>query len=260
MYGCTARGQRVYRCSTPAKTGAGTCGHYWIAESNILPRVLQMLGDGIDAVERLETGCPEELRRPETARQEKRADLERQVAAIKAKIDVAAGNLMLADDRTRPLMDAKVKELWAEHDRLIAEQGSGTSDDGPTEEETKRLNDWLKAFRKRAVFVPLDPSKSSHAAFYAKYPKRPYGKYCDARQLNEALHSIGCRVSLRWKTTQVTLSNGKPQNRYIFARGRFQLGQNGSVSFRKVPSAAACSGSFDANRRDSRRGMDSARR
>ena len=62
----------------------------------------------------------------------------------------------------------------------------------------------------------------------------------DPRAVNETLHELGAEVRLRWKTEQVMLSNGKPQNRYTFDLGRFRLGQQrGEIRGRKEVNSPA---------------------
>ena len=45
LYGCTARGVRVYRCSTNGKCGMGSVASYEIREEPILQFVLKVLGE-----------------------------------------------------------------------------------------------------------------------------------------------------------------------------------------------------------------------
>ena len=105
--------------------------------------MLRLLGQEIERLgQRLETPkCPIELR----PAQDHQADLEQQLADVKAKIDKAAENLMLADDRTRPIIDGKLKALWAEHDRLAAELNATRADAEEQEYETTAVDTGLVA-------------------------------------------------------------------------------------------------------------------
>jgi hypothetical protein len=58
------------------------------------------------------------------------------------------------------------------------------------------------------------------------------------RHVNEALHALGCKIRLRWKTEKVTVGNGTVQNRHRFVRGRLRLGQI-KVSANKSPALRA---------------------
>jgi hypothetical protein len=239
----------------------GSCGCYEIREELILPFVLKILGEEMARLgQRLEAPkCPIEVR----PAQDRQAGLERQLAAIKNKIDRGAENLMLADDRTRPIIDSKLKELWAEHDRLTAELNVPPDDIEEQEYKTLRsiLAWWRTTGQKHLVKVPM-PTTDGEA------PKTIKASH---RTVNEALHSLGCEVRLRWKTERITLPTGSVQNRHRLERGRFRLGQlsgeirerrgqNGVVTFCISRFGAACNGTGAMCRRGSRRGRDSTPR
>jgi len=78
-------GRTVYRCGSIARLGAGACGNYEIREELILPFVLKLLGDEMEA---LRTLGPQPPAMPPAAA-EKLAELEREEAALKAKISRA---------------------------------------------------------------------------------------------------------------------------------------------------------------------------
>ena len=88
------------------------------------------------------------------------------------------------------------------------------------------MTDWHEEFMEKAVSVPL---KNGHQDFYTLFFKDPYcsddAVLVDARVVNEALHQLGAKVSLRWKTIKTTSKTGNPKIRYQIDRGRFQLGQ-----------------------------------
>jgi hypothetical protein len=256
MYGCqpTGRDYRVYRCSTNAKCGMGTCGCYEIREALILPFVLRLLGEEIDGLSKLNTPCPVDLAAADAARDERRAELEHQTAALRAKIDKATENLMFADDaRTRQLMDAKLKEMWSEHDRLKAElDAAEATPSGPTADDLTALAAWWEDFNKRSVYVPLDPAKYSNADAYAAagmpVPEflrdaadsgQRFVMQCDRRAVNEALHGLGAAVKLRWRTEQVKRGR-KLVNRHHLERGRFTLGQKKGDLSGHVLQSAGC--------------------
>ena len=74
-----------------------------------------------------------------------------------------------------------------------------------------------KWHERRAEAVGQDPVAAATTANTSK-PAR--------RAVNEALHSLGCEVRLRWKTEKITLPSGTCQNRHKLDRGRFRLGQS----------------------------------
>jgi DNA invertase Pin-like site-specific DNA recombinase len=249
MYGSnpTGRQKRIYCCGSSSQTGHGSCKKYWIAESDILPLILHMLGEEIDKITQLREPIPEHLRPVD--KQKQFEELEQQVAALKAKIDQATENLMKADERTFSIMDSKIKRLWAEHDKLIEKQGSLDSDVdglGHSQEQVDQLAAFWDDFLKKAVHVPPAPKKvlaafdkawdNSNKFFKDEFVTErkcdaqavncdPRAVNCDPRAVNEVLHTLGCKVQLWWHTEQVKLSNGKTQNRYTFQRGRLQMGQ-----------------------------------
>jgi hypothetical protein len=249
MTGCnpTGRNQRTYRCSTNNKNKTGKCGTYWVDEAKLLPFILKILGEEIDKLEsKLEPPKPTiQLKNLE----DKRKDIEKQIAELKGIIDRATTNLMLADDRTRPLMDGKIKELWAELDKL---EVLLTTDTTKAEIEDQRkqyaqLQKWWRETMGKVEFIPLPASPSQAMKnTYAKeetiegtkYKTMPFWVIADHQAINQALHTLGCRVELRWNSEKWTTSTGKEHHRYTLDKVRLTLGdRKEDVNFCKVPQA-----------------------
>ena len=225
------RQRREYRC--PTQAACGTCKNSRVHEDAILPFVMRVLGEEIDKVRHLLISGPVGHENDEVffdKKHDRVAELEKELSDITSKIEKAAENLMYADARTRSILDRKVKELWMEHDRIVAEQGSAKSAGGHTAEDLRRLREWCdawKEFTERAVHIPLDPAKfPNSAAYHAEWTdSEPFGKLVDPRLVNEALSELGCEVRLRWKTEQVPTRSGSTMTRHRLVRGRLRLGQ-----------------------------------
>jgi DNA invertase Pin-like site-specific DNA recombinase len=261
MYGCrpTGRDYRVYRCSTPAKSGVGTCGTYEIREELILPIVLRKLGEEIQNVTEMLSRPPENLVHPNKERVVKREQILVEREALKQKISQGEENILFVKDaRTRQSMDTLLTVLRNQLEKYDAEL---STDEKPiagwSPEDAEALGRWWEEFDKRAVSVPVPGELHPVTSFWQDPSREDQALLIDARVVNEKLHTIGMQVRLRWRTERVTLRNGKQQNRYSLICGRLRLGQRTErVSFRKVPPSAACSGRSGANRRGSRRGTD----
>jgi hypothetical protein len=267
MYGChpTGRNYRVYRCSTPAKTGMGTCGMYEMREELILPQVLTMLAEEIGDNQKLLTAPPEELVAPGRKRTAQRDDRQEERNMLARKIEQAVENLMFATDaRTRQAIDSKVNALRKELDSLD-EQLEVTQEPDYRREELQALAEWWADFENRAVTMPVGHVKVPHAVatFYQDRFREDRAIKVDARVVNEALHSLGTQVRLRWRSKTITLPGGKHQNRHKFVGGRFRLGQQtgkvagkNGVMFCKAGVGALCNDIRAAGRFDNRMGMD----
>jgi len=274
MYGChpTGRKHRVYRCSTNAKKGMGTCGTYEIREELILPKVMKMLAEEINDIHALLSRPPEDLIDPDKHKEEDHAAAQKGRDKLAAQIKQATRNVMLCDDeRTRREMDQEItamRDELAKLDARLADQRPGTKllkVDGEvveitnyTNEQLEAINRWWEDFMARAVSVPL---KDGHD-FVTIFHKDPFADdpavLVDARVVNEALHALGAEIRLRWKTSEVTLSTGRKVPRHTLVRGRFRMGQK-SVSFHIAPTGAPSNGTGGAGRRGSRRGRGSTR-
>ena len=255
MYGCQPSGRqyRVYRCSTPAKSGMGTCGAHEIREKIILPFVLQLLRSQLDDLSSLLRQPPEEVAKPSGERQEQRRELEKQRAELAQKIEQAEENLLFTDDpRTRQSFDADSPLLatnWntetrssdieqATNPRFLRRNSIGWKCGGLSS-MSERLRWCLDHGAPEVDFlysVPevIDRTGEDHP------PAPPRRILVDPRLVNEALHAIGAEVRLRWCADKATLSNGKQQNRYTLDRGRFRLGQKTGILPRKVLERSIC--------------------
>lgn len=218
MHGAEPKGRkRLYRCSSPARTGE--CGHFSVREDRIIPGLLQILDEEIDALtaRSLVSEPPEPAPAP---------DREAEIEALQAKIDKAVESRMYADDaRTRQIMDGKIKELWAEHDRLQAEQ---SKPDAEAEQEAIQfLSEYWQQFKRRAIGVELETdgtiARSTYpdtSAFLSAWGDETFTADIDSRSINEVLNTLGCEVRLRWRTEKRT-----QRKRHKLDRGRFRLGQ-----------------------------------
>jgi DNA invertase Pin-like site-specific DNA recombinase len=258
MYGChpTGRPERVYRCSTNAKTGCGTCGNYWIDETDILPFVIKLLGEEIHLLEKkLE---PPKYPKKLKSQQDEKMEIEKQRDDLKAKVTTATGSLMLTTDkRTRQEMDAILTEMRNQLERLESELASDPTEVDLAEQRAQYAAyvEWWRGNLSKVSHIQLPTTEAARKIYGSEDGRIPFFAQADQRAINEALHALGCEVRLRWTAESITLSSGKVQNRYTFERGRYRLGQRaGDVSFCNAQVAAACSGNCAAYRRDSRRG------
>jgi len=256
LYGCKPNSHAVYRCSSNGNEGSDACGYYQVREADILPFVLRLLGEEIADLKTLITSPPDELAEPWKERTEQRDQLERQQAQLTAKIAKAEENLLFVEDaRTRKSLDERVSKMRDELEQLGAELATdNTAHQGFTGAELDALDEWYAALYKAALRMPLS----------AKLPETgPLQDHCesnvavvdntgreqilwnadgdvvdteeqsllvDGRLVNEALHTVGTKVQLRWKSEEYETSGGKTRRRHTLARGRFRLGQqNGKV-------------------------------
>lgn len=245
LYGCTykKRGYSVYRCPTNAKEGMGSCGTYEIREDLILPYVLQLLGESVDDLSELLTRPPVELRAVHERREEERQELEQQRAKLVSDISKGDVNLLRCqDERTRKSCDATLSQWRDELKALDARLSETPPSDGYSREEIRALGDWWEDFNARAVKMSLSSGKLkdpqrwfSYLTYLGDDPgDEPQQLLVGRKEVNEALHSLGGKVHLRWTSTQVSTSAGKTQSRHTLDGGRFQLGQKHG----KIPSHA----------------------
>ena len=226
LYGRRYRKKTIwYICLNGSKAdGAKPCRLYGVREDVILPVVVRLLTEEIETLLRQPQSQPPELATQGLGDAE-RKQLEARLEAVKGKIDKAVENLMLADARTRPLIDSKLKQLWEEHDALQAKLQTPEPQTAELAEAGRALAAWWETFKTEAVKVPLDADRfHDTVAFLQAMGEEPVA-YVDPAAFNEALHSLGCEITLRWRTETITLANGKTQNRYTLERGRFRLGQ-----------------------------------
>ncbi len=245
MYGCHQKGRnyRVYRCSTPGKSGMGTCGAYEIREERILPFVLQLLGEELENFDPLMVNPPDELL--PSNRDEKRAELQEERDALAKRIEQAEENLLYATDpRTRKNFDVRVCRLRAELDQLDAQLNTPTTRRGFTDDEIEGLNTFWNRFHEDALSMPIPDGRADPWWICFQRPMHDSDAWerhiaVRPRQVNEILHMLGAEVRLRWNTQHVTLANGKTQNRYTLCRGRFRLSQKAGKIPRPVLSCSA---------------------
>jgi len=248
MYGCQQKGRsyRVYRCSTPAKSGLGTCGTYEIHEDLILPYVLTMLAEEMDGIHNLLADPPEELVAPGRQRKAEKYFIHQERDALDAKITQAEENLLLASEsRTRQNFDKMIAKMYKDLDQLDADLAEDQEPDYRPE-ELEALDAWWANLYATGLQVPVPGKRPTgslhHMSNVSVTDNTGDGKvlwdndgnevdeeqvfaFANPRVVNEALHMLGAEVRLRWKTTRIKLRTGKEQNRYKLTGGRFRLGQ-----------------------------------
>lgn len=238
----TDSGKVFYRCKTADRVGYG-CKNYGIKQDDILPFVLQLLGEEIDRVLTLPEPTQPDALRPKAGRD--KAEVEKQIAKLRLKIDRAEDNLLEATDaRSRQNMDAKIKAMWAEVDALESELQVDESEAAEQADQLRQLAEWWAEAKGQLYAVPyavedLPDELADTKAFIGAFDGPTAHKHVDAGALQEVLTALGAEIRLRWKTHQVTLSNGKTQNRYEFTRGRFRLGQKSGL-IRSLLSTTTC--------------------
>lgn len=267
MYGCRLkdRDQNVYRCSTPAKTGRGTCGMYWIDEKLILPQVLSMLAAEMTDLKQLLASPPEQLITPDRMRAGERAAQQVERDTLARRIEQAENDWISVDDeRIRRSLVDKIGKLRNELDAMDANLIE-VPEPGYQREELRAIAEWWEDFRSRAVSMPV--TIDQNMALAGGLMQDRFADYSailvDARNVNEALHSLGTEVRLRWRTRLHPLKNGKTQNRYDLVGGRFRLGQtsgriseSGGVILLKASVAGPSSDTRGGGRCGIRRGKD----
>ena len=272
MYGChpTGREYRVYRCSTNAKTGQGTCpsgGCPEIREELILPWFLQKLAEGIDDITKLLSSPPDVVNQSRDDREARQKASER--IAVKIK-NLYSAFEEAPDPETRNVLFEKIAQLRAEKSKLDAEP-----DDEPNRrrEELQALRDYWDDFDKRAISVPVGKAKLPWIARFHLDPETVEGwthegrlgdkaaLLIEPRVANEMLHTLGARIDLQWKNRPAKLRNGRTQNRFELNSIWYRLGQDSGklcgkdlVRFHKAEVAEPCNGILAAGRCDSRRG------
>jgi len=234
LYGCKPNSLTVYRCSANGNQGAGACKYYQVREADILPFVLRLLGEEIDDLKAMLTAPPDGLCKPHKERTEQRELLEQDRAKLAARIAKAEENLLFVEDaRTRKSLDERVSAMRDELGSLEAELAVELPDtDGYTRDDLAALTAWWEEFDRNAVSVPV--SADANLALAGGLMQDPFAEesavLLDPCVVNEALHTVGAEVRLRWRTEPYKTSGGKARKRHTLARGRFRLGQqNGKV-------------------------------
>jgi hypothetical protein len=248
MYGCqpTDRNYRVYRCITPTRKGMGTCGTFEIREELILPVVWKMLVETMEGgPEKLRPTPPGHLKSSDNDRKDDRAECEAALGELNRKIDLAEDNLLSAtDERTLKSLDTKISQMRDERERLLSELNR-KEETAYQQEEWEALERWFTENYKKCIRVLVEGVVPDNEYYFSnvvvtehtkagtilwsddgrKLKKEQVQAFVDPRAVNDLLHAAGARVCLTWKTYEVTLSNGKKQNRHEFRYGTFQLGQ-----------------------------------
>lgn len=99
MYGCTLPSGGVsYRCGSNTRAGK-SCGYFDVREDQILPAILEMLGQEIDDLASLTPESPELLIAQAILEPDRGDQLEAQTVSLKSKIDNAVEAVM---SRTTP--------------------------------------------------------------------------------------------------------------------------------------------------------------
>lgn len=279
MYGCHPKGRRhrLYRCSTPAKQGMGSCGAFQIREDDILPTVMRLLGEELDNLKALFTQT-DEASTPLEQQDEEREGLEQERARLSTRIGRAEENLMeVSDARTRKSLDKRISDMrdqLEQLDELLDVEGQPRDGCSPNE-KIKIVLQWWQEFKSRAVIVPTAGKfkKELLRLCHESYGKfgftvsgckvRPIELLVDPRKVNEALHTLGTEVRLRWRTELLTMPDGRQRRRYVLSRGRLRLAEKTVKvpgGFYNSRSAGRCSGNRGADRCGSRKDRGSVPR
>jgi DNA invertase Pin-like site-specific DNA recombinase len=231
MYGTTINGRTVvYRCGSQLRNGE--CRQFQIRESVILPGLMRMLGEEIDAMAAATLI-------PKPPAPTARTDTTKCIATLQKRIDKATSNLLFVSDaRTRQDLDAMISAMRDELERLNAEQSEPAEDDSAA---VGQLQEWWHEINRQLVQIVVDANSLlaeqlfPEMAALAKQPapwhwwaealtgNKPSAVFLaefDRRALNEALHGLGCEVRLRFRTEPW----GKRQI-HVVDRGRVRLGQ-----------------------------------
>lgn len=227
MYGSTVNnGTVIYRCGTKLRQGDDSCKNYRIRQDVILPGIMEMLGEEIDAL------VAQSLI-PKPPKEDAAPDREKQITQLKKRIEKAEDRILdIEDKRTRQSLDAKITNMRDELDQLLTEHEDQDAD----AEMADMLKEWWGEFEKQAVSVALDPKSEiaqntypNTAAYIEAWGDESFVAKMDRRLVNEALHAVGCEVRLRWRTEK-----RQQRNRYTLERGRFRLGQRTDEIVRSV--------------------------
>jgi site-specific DNA recombinase len=278
------RSPTVYRCNGNSRYGQGQCGQYQIREEVILPFVLRLLGEEITDIQKLLTNPPEEGT-PWAAEEERLAKLTQDRQELAAQIETAEGNLLFVRDaRTRDSLDAKVSALRDRLDTLDAELTAARQAPKASRESAEALTAWWDEFNAAAVRVPVrdDQQLASHGIDTSDWTPEAIEEaeavliqshvLADPHKVNEALHQLGCQVSLTWKVEEYTsmrykdkqgnLLGGNLKKAYVPTGGRFRLGQReGKIKRQDLDTTACPRGSRPCRaRRAARRSRPAGRR
>jgi site-specific DNA recombinase len=231
LYGLTSReGHVLYRCNGTSQHGAGACGYRAVREDVILPLVTKLLGEEVGNVLELLSHPPDDVARLGNKAADRAARAQAERVALAVKIDRAMRARIESDDaRTRKDYDRLISEWRDQLDRLdadLAPDPSPATGDEQVREYARKLCEWFRGDNDASVPVPApgDLPLAVHMFRMARDPQgrlvQPQAVLVNARKLNEALHRLGCEVSLRWEDC-----GGGARVRHLLTRGRFRLGQ-----------------------------------
>jgi DNA invertase Pin-like site-specific DNA recombinase len=234
-----------YLCGSNHDHGRGTCGNHAINEHQILPFVLRTLSQEIADVKELLAAPPKRLCEPDRERTARRKEAQAEKDKLAAQIDRAEENLLACEDaRTRKSLDAKVSAMRDQLEKLDAELDVTPASAYNSAADLDALRTWWEDFEARAVSMPLgktwDSATELRLSFHRDAEEEAASGEAaipvDPKVVNEALRELGAVVRLRWdKVTRTTVAKksrnglvrckGTTVARFVFAGGRFQLGQ-----------------------------------
>lgn len=239
LIGAQVRKNVYYKCPTNLRARGKKCDQFTIREDLILPFLIHRLDS-----EMAQLVAESLLPKPLPAAPAK--DHDRAITSLDQKIAKYVRNILdIEDADTRKELDRTISELRGERAALVAEKAAP-----PTEDDAKtasRLAEWWSGKRQEFLSATLDagspiaktafPELAALAAQPAPWDawaealcggKRPtvFVAQLDVRGLNEALHGLGCEVSLRWR-----IESRNKRKRFFVEKGRYRLGQQtGEIS------------------------------
>lgn len=230
----------IYRCQTSFKPGVRACEYYRVREDEILPDIMRLLDEEIDAL-------TAQTLTPEPPPQSPAPDHAAEIASLKKRIATAEDRILdIADKRTRNALDVKITAMRNELDALTAKQQP------PADAvAAQQLKAWWAQTKATLTQVPIPASGKiaktlypAVSAYVTAWGDATFMVDVDKRAINEVLHQLGAEVRLRWRTVERV-----QRKRYFLDRGRFLLGRK---DLELAPSATGTRILITRNKRGSR--------
>jgi hypothetical protein len=219
-------GATLYKCSSNANKGRGSCEYFTIRETDILPIIGRLLTEEVTNVKTMLSTPPAELRAPNKKRADRREQAQKDRDALAKSIADATKNLMFINDpRNRKDCDTRLSEMRDDLERLDEELAVEPVAAGLSRADLDALNRWWDEFQSKAVSVPFSGELPPEAVFWQDPDSEERALMIDAAVVNDLLHQLGARVELEWKTETYTTASGSTRRRHTPVRGRFRLGQ-----------------------------------
>lgn len=241
LHGVTMYKRTVYRCGFCQRRGQASDRGGLIREAVILPFILKLLSEEVSNLAHLTIiSPPDELVEPRKRQAQNTERLQQDIDKLQAKIKKARQLLYTTDKRNLAAIEADIKEMLDELDRLNEKRDSSPNGEGykwvklPSGEKVRLFNyskqeeaalaDWWKKFNEQAVVMADGEDGADLVSPLA---------------INEALHEVGTLITLRWKTIDTGVKRSytsrnknkaqrkkvlKPLVHHVVEAGRFQLG------------------------------------